>query len=104
MQYPPAEMKQRATVKADVNGFVKQMDIRTVVVVSVLVNPSGQVVCAKSKSGSAMVQKPVETALRSWRFKPATFKGRPVAYLGLMQFTLCNILCGEDAPSMTLLN
>jgi len=96
-------MKERATAKADVGRFIKQLDIRTMVLVNVLVGPSGQVVCTKSVVGLPIVIKPVETALQSWKFKPETLNGRPVAYLGWMQFTLCNTSCGESGPSMTLL-
>jgi hypothetical protein len=102
-RFTPEEMKKRATAKADVNGFIMQLDISTVVLVNVLVNRSGQVVCAKSLSGMLGVRKPVETALQSWRFKPAMFNGRPVAYLGLMRFALCNMGCGEEEPSNSLL-
>lgn len=102
-RYSSDEMKERATAKTDLSGFIKQLDIRTVVLANVLVGPSGQVVCAKSLTGLPMVLKPVETALQSWKFKPMTFNGRPIAYLGLMQFTLCNTSCGEEGPSMTLL-
>ena len=83
--------------------LIKELGIRTVALINVLVGPSGQVVCAKSISGLPMVLKPVEKALRSWKFKPIAFNNRPVAYLGLMQFTLCNTSCGEEGPSMTLL-
>lgn len=102
-RYNSEEMKQRTTAKTDVDGFIKQLDISTVVLVNVLVDPSGQVICAKSLTGLPMVQKPVEKALRSWKFKPETLNGRPVAYLGLLQFKLCNTSCGEEGPSMTLL-
>lgn len=102
-RYTPEEMKERATAKADVGRFIKQLDIRTMVLVNVLVGPSGQVVCTKSVVGLPIVIKPVETALQSWKFKPETLNGRPVAYLGWMQFTLCNTSCGESGPSMTLL-
>jgi hypothetical protein len=39
--------------------------------------------------------------LRKWKFSPAEMDGRRVAYVGRMEFTVCNI-CGESGPSMTI--
>lgn len=103
VRYESDEMKGRATAKVDLKGFVKQLDIRTVVLVDVLVGGSGEVVCIKSLAGLHIVLKPTEDAIKSWRFKTVTTNGEPVAYLGRLQFTLCNISCGEEGPSMTLL-
>jgi Gram-negative bacterial TonB protein C-terminal len=103
VRYTSDEMKQRATHKVDVNGFIKQADIKGTAIVDILVGTSGEVVCAKSLIGHPIIRGPVETALRSWQFKPAELEGKPVAYLGRLEFTLCNISCGKEGPSMTLL-
>jgi hypothetical protein len=44
-------MKQRATHKVDVNGFIKQADIKGTAIIDILVGTSGEVVCAKSLIG-----------------------------------------------------
>ncbi len=96
-------MKRRATHKTDVSESVKQLDIKGTVVAEVLVAPSGKVVCARSVIGHPLIAKPVQAALEEWTFKPAKNGDKPVAYLGILQFSLCNISCGESGPSMTLL-
>jgi hypothetical protein len=98
------EMKARATYKRDIFGAIKQADIKGTAIVDVLVGPDGQVVCTKSLTGHPMVRASVEDALRKWKFSPAEMDGRRVAYLGRMEFTLCNISCGESGPSMTIIN
>ena len=98
------EMKARATYKQDIFGAIKQADIKGTAIVDVLVGPDGQVVCTKSLTGHPMVRASVEDALRKWKFSPAKMDGRGVAYLGRMEFTLCNISCGESGPSMTIVN
>jgi hypothetical protein len=97
------EMLARATYKQDISGPVKQWDIKGTAIVDVLVAPDGHVVCTKSLTGHPMVRKSVEDALRKWKFSPAGMDGRQVAYVGRMEFTLCNISCGESGPSMTIL-
>lgn len=98
------EMKARATYKQDIFGAIKQADIKGTAIVDVLVGPDGQVVCTKSLTGHPMVRASVEDALRKWKFSPAEMDGRRVAYLGRVEFTLCNISCGDSGPSMTIIN
>ena len=98
------EMKARATYKQDILGAIKQADIKGTAIVDVLVGPDGQVICTKSLTGHPMVRASVEDALRKWKFSPAEMDGKRVAYLGRMEFTLCNISCGESGPSMTIVN
>ena len=98
------EMKARATYKQDIFGAIKQADIKGTAIVNVLVGPDGQVVCTKSLTGHPMVRASVEDALRKWKFSPAEMDGRWVAYLGRVEFTLCNISCGDSGPSMTIIN
>lgn len=103
MLFTSEEMNTRATYKQDISGPIKQWGIKGTAIVDVLVAPDGTVVCTKSVTGHPMIRKSVEDALRKWKFSPATMDGRKVAYIGRMEFTLCNISCGETGPSMTIL-
>ena len=71
--------------------------------IDVLVGASGEPVCLRTLAKHPIIRAGVENALRSWTFKRAEVDGRPVAYLGRLEFTLCNIGCGDQEPSMTLL-
>jgi outer membrane biosynthesis protein TonB len=97
------EMKAKARYKQDISGPINQSDIKGTAIVDVLVAPDGHVVCTRSLIGHPMVRKSVEDALSKWKFSPAERDGRKVAYVGRMEFTLCNISCGESGPSMTIL-
>lgn len=101
--YASDEMKARATHKVDLVGFIKQLDFKSTMIVDVLVSKTGDVVCTKSMIGIPLARKPVEEALRSWKFRPAKLDGKPVAYLGRMEFTLCNTSCSEGDYGVTLL-
>ncbi len=96
-------MKQRATKRVDFSGPAEQADIRGTVGVDVLVGSDGSVVCVKGFYGHPMVLKDVEEAVRLWKFKPLKEYDLPVAYVGKLYFDLCNIGCGKEGPSMTLL-
>lgn len=96
-------MKKRATYRVDISSFLKQVDIKGTAIVDVLVDSSGGVACVKSLAGHPMIRVEVEKALKNWTFKPASYNGHGVAYLGEMAFQLCNISCGDRGPSMTLL-
>jgi hypothetical protein len=96
------EMKARATYKQDISGLIKQADFKGTAIVDVLVAPDGHVVCTRSLIGHPMVRVSVQDALRKWKFSPAEMDGRRVAYVGRMEFTVCNI-CGESGPSMTII-
>jgi hypothetical protein len=98
------EMKERATRKVDLDSpLIKQLDFRSVMVVEVLVGKSGEVVCMKTISGISLARKSVEAALKEWKFKPEKLDGKPVAYLGQLNFVLCNLDCGKEAFGVTLL-
>ena len=96
-------MKRRATHKTDVPDFIKQIDVKGTVVAQVLVAPSGKVICAQSLVGPPILAKPTEKALKTWTFKPEKQGGKRVAYLGILQFSMCNISCGDEGISMTLM-
>lgn len=103
VQYTSAEMKSRAIHRVDVSGLIKNADIKGMAVVDVLVGASCEVVCMSSGTGHPLIRVEVERALKRWTFRAAEINGRPAAYLGRLEFTLCNINCGEQGPSMTLL-
>lgn len=96
-------MKQRATHKVDVGDFLNQVEIKGTVIVDVLVGTSGEVVCVKSLNVHPIIRVEVEKALKSWKFKAAEVNGKRIAYLGRLEFTLCNLNCGDKGSSMTLL-
>jgi hypothetical protein len=99
-------MKKRATHKVDLDSpLLKKLDFHSTVIVSVLVGASGEVVCVKRVSGIQFALQPVENAVRAWRFDPAKslYDGKPVAYLGQLDFLLCNTDCGNEAWGVTLL-
>ena len=97
------EMKVRATYKQDIFGAIRQADIEGTAIVDVLVGPDGQVVCTKGLVGDPMIRASVEDALKV-EVLSAEMNGRRVAYVGRMEFTLCNISCGASGPSMTIVN
>lgn len=96
-------MKKRATHKEDLPGLVRQIDGRSLVIVDVLVGPDGDVVCAKALSGSQIFAEPTRRALALWKFKPEQQNGAHVAYLGRMEFFLCNTECGDAPFGVTLM-
>jgi len=103
VRFSSDEMKRRATHKVDVSDFMKQFDIKGTAVVDVLVGPSGEIVCLTTLIGHPIIQVEVEKTLRSWTFEPAKAADKPVAYRGLLEFTLCNINCGKEGIHMSLL-
>jgi hypothetical protein len=85
------EMKARAVHKVDLDApYLEMAHFQGTIVVEVLVGATGEVVCTKNLSGLELVRKPVEAALRSWTFKPEKHNGKPIAYLGQLDFMLCN--------------
>ncbi len=103
LRYTSDEMKARAVRKVDIAEHIKQFDIKGTAVVDVLVGRDGDALCAVGLHGHPIVRRAVEDALHRWRFTLAKLDGKPVAYVGRMEFTLCNIMCGEQGPSMTIL-
>jgi hypothetical protein len=69
----------------------------------VLVGESGDVVCVKTIRGVDIARSETEEAVRHWKFRVAKTAGRRVSYIGWLEFTLCNISCGSEGISMTLL-
>jgi len=96
------EMKHRATHKSDISDFMRRTDFRDNHIVEVLVGPSGEVLCAKTVSGLPVASVEVEKAVRAWAFQPAKKNGEPVAYVGLLEFFLCNATCGDRGFSMSI--
>lgn len=97
-------MKKRATHKEDLPGLFKMIDGRAVVYIDVLVGPRGEVICSKAiTDANGIFGNAVEKAMAGWTFEPAKRRGKPIAYLGRMQFTLCNSGCRDGEWGMTLL-
>jgi hypothetical protein len=103
VQFTSDEMKERATAKEDLNGFIKQLDFRTVMVLRLIVSESGKVVCVKTISGMPMARRATEEAVQRWKFRVASKAGRPVSYIGWLEFKLCSTACGSDEYGVTLL-
>jgi hypothetical protein len=101
--YTSGELKKRATNKVEVDGAWREWDISVTVFVELLISPSGKVECIKTLEGHPLVRADVERALRLWTFQRADVDGKPIAYLGFLEFVLCNLGCGPRGPSMTLL-
>ena len=102
VRFDSQEMKDRATRKVEISDFLKRTDIKGTAIVEVLVGLSGEVVCAKSLLGHPILKSEVENAVRRWTFKPEKVNGEAVAYVGRMQFYLCNISCGDQGISMSI--
>jgi len=97
-------MKKRATYKVDVNApILKKLDFSSTVILEVLVGTSGEVICTKTISGIPFAQQPVEKAVQSWRFGPERLKGKPVPYLGQLDFLLCNGVCARSGFGVSIL-
>jgi len=99
-------MKKRATHKVDLDASImRQLDFSSTVVVEVLVDATGDVVCVKSISGISFALEPVEKALQAWKFETAKslWDGKPVAYLGQLEFPLCKGVCPKQGFGVTLL-
>jgi len=97
------EMKARATHKQDVAAATKRIDAKGTVLVDVIVDTEGNVFCTKALVGHPILAKPIQEALRHWTFAPAEVNGKRIGYTGLLQFTLCNISCGDAGYSMSIL-
>jgi hypothetical protein len=98
------EMKLRATERVDVAGVLKNADVNATVIVSVIVGPDGRVACLEIVNPKhPLVVVEVERALRQWKFRPMEQNGKPVSYVGWLQFQFCRIGCSEGKSSVTLL-
>jgi hypothetical protein len=97
------EMKRRAVHKVDVSDFMKQADIKGTAIVDALVGPHGQVVCIRGVIGHPIILTEIERALSSWTFESAKAGDHSVAYVGRLEFTLCDISCGDRGINMSLL-
>jgi hypothetical protein len=103
VQYTSDEMKRRARRKTELSGLIRNADLKGTAKVTLLIGTSGEVVCLKVAATHPLVKVSVERALSSWTFKQEHMNGEPVAYLGRLEFFLCNINCGASGNSMTLL-
>jgi hypothetical protein len=95
-------MKKRAVQKRDVSDFMKRVDVKGTVVMVVLVDGSGGVRCLRTLVGLDKMRAEVDKAVRQWKFQPMTSGGKAFSYVGEMEFTLCNISCGDGGFSMSI--
>jgi hypothetical protein len=102
LRFQSDEMKRRATHRTDISDFMGRTDFREDHVIEVLVGPSGEVLCTRTVSGLPVASVEVEKAVRAWSFQPAKKNGEPVAYVGFLEFFLCNTSCGERGLSMSI--
>ena len=100
VQYTSDVMKAKALRKRDLRS---EMDLREITILDVLISPKGEVVCTKTLVGLAVLNRKIEQAVSSWKFEPVQSHGKPIAYLGRLEFRLCNTGCGASGTSMTLL-
>jgi Gram-negative bacterial TonB protein C-terminal len=99
------EMKGRATKKVDVGSILKNADVNATVIVSIVVGTDGKVECLQTMNPKhPMVVGEVDKALSQWKFKPMEQDGKPVSYVGWLQFRFCRVGCAEGKSSVTLLN
>lgn len=103
LRHTSNEMKIRAQHKTDLSGLIRDADLKGTAKADLLIGTSGEVVCLTVTSTNPLIKGSVARALSSWVFKPEREKGSPVAYLGRLEFFLCNIDCGGDTTGMTLL-
>jgi hypothetical protein len=103
LRYTSSEMKDRATRKVDVSGLILNADVKGTAKVDLLIGTSGEVICLKIAAIHPLIRTALERALSSWAFKREELDGRPIAYLGRLEFFLCNINCGKSGSFMTLL-
>lgn len=102
--FSAAEMKERAVEKVDVGEVLKNIDVNTTVIASVIVASDGRVECLKIINPDfPPVVAEVEKALKEWKFKPMVQDGKRVAYVGWLEFQFCRIGCAEGKSSVTLL-
>jgi len=98
-------MKHRATKKVDVGRLLKNADVKATVIASVIIGKNGEVACLKIVNPQhPLIVSEVDKALRQWRFQPMEQNGKPVGYVGWLQFQICNISCGDGKSRVTLLD
>lgn len=67
-------------------GLARQMRLEGQVHIAILVDESGQVVCAHVVSGHPIMIGSAIDAARQWKFRPAVQHGRRVAFYGILAF------------------
>jgi hypothetical protein len=97
------QLRKRAVREVDLSGPVRQLDVKGVAVLDVWVDVSGDVQCAKViHTIHPMVGTEIEKAVRQWKFRPLEVAGERKPFGGLLQFRICNISCGEEGFSTTI--
>lgn len=77
------KLKERAT-NCETVKLPGLVDVKSQVLVQVLVGPSGAVECAQAISGHPLARKYAQDTARKWTFKPLMEKGEKVAFIGIL--------------------
>lgn len=100
-----AQLKTRATRKEDVSvSLLGRVDFKATFAYDVLIGPAGNIICLKRTKGFPAADAEVEKAVRQWKFTPAEKNGKSIASVGTLEFYLCNMNCGAEGRSSSLLN
>jgi hypothetical protein len=83
VQYTSDVMKAKALRKRDLRSDSKQMDLRDITILDVLISPKGEVVCTKTLVGLAVLSRQIEQAVSSWKFEPVQSLGSRSRILGV---------------------
>ena len=77
---PPAELEQYITRKTQpvYPMIAKAAGVQGVVVLDIIVDGKGNLQAVSTITGSALLARAAEDALRQWRFKPYLVDGNPV--------------------------
>ena len=102
VRFDSDEMKDRAIHKVEISDFLKRTDIKGTALVELLIGPSGEVVCTKTVFTHPIRSSELENAVGAWTFRPEKVNGEDVPYVARMEFYLCNISCGDQGISVSI--
>jgi TonB family protein len=93
----PGELRKRAVQCAIplYPALGTRVDVKGMVVVMITVDTDGSVRSARAVSGHLLLRASAVQAAMKWKFKPATFNGRPARAAGLLLITF-----SRDADEM----
>ena len=78
-------------------ALLRQARFQGGVIVRILVDPEGRVVCVKAIKGHPLVVLAAVDAAKKWTFRPMTQRGRPVSFFGHLTFQFS--ASGDSAPT-----
>jgi len=98
------EMKRRATKKVDVGPLMKQADIAASnIKISLIIAANGKIKCLRINSQAhPIIRIEVDRAIKQWEFQPLIHNGKPIPYVGFLEFELCGMNCPQGRH-MTLI-